>query len=301
MELSRRRQSFGRKARAPNENEGISKEICPTLMGLFVNRLPPIIEQIFSPKLFRPDSLGNPSSGPKRLWQPETWQDFTHFSPPGNRTIFSTFWGEFLLNYTEQLEKKDKHSPEKSQKFQWRQCSEIPDFYIKSTSSRLLIPFLEREGKRKRVIPEFAEPPQVDISAFNRRKIKGQHDGRQQDQEPPRGNSSSERASPTGAPKNPPRGSLLWLKSSLPVYLSEVLSETLSEEGFPVGGSLSCCPSSCCCPFISLLGANKRLAWLPLQSLAVKVTFFVPILGGEKLLKFVEMCRWNVHKRPERG
>ena len=29
--------------------------------------------------------------------------------------------------------------------------------------------------------------------------------------------------------------------------------------------------------------------------------FFVQILGGEKLLKFVEKCRWNISKRPERG
>ena len=37
---------------------------------------------------------------------------------------------------------------------------------------------------------------------------------------------------------------------------------------------------------------NKVLAWLPLQSLAVnKKLFFVQILGGEKLLKFVEKCR----------
>ena len=33
----------------------------------------------------------------------------------------------------------------------------------------------------------------------------------------------------------------------------------------------------------------------PLQSLAVKnKLFFVQILGGEKLLKFVEKCRWNI-------
>ena len=33
-------------------------------------------------------------------------------------------------------------------------------------------------------------------------------------------------------------------------------------------------------------GGRFGLAWLPLQSLA-----FVQILGGEKLLKFVEKCR----------
>ena len=37
---------------------------------------------------------------------------------------------------------------------------------------------------------------------------------------------------------------------------------------------------------------TEYLAWLPLQSLAVKKkNCFVQILGGEKLLKFVEECR----------
>ena len=36
----------------------------------------------------------------------------------------------------------------------------------------------------------------------------------------------------------------------------------------------------------------KNLAWLPLQSLAVKKIFFLcKFLGGEKLLKFGEKCR----------
>ena len=36
----------------------------------------------------------------------------------------------------------------------------------------------------------------------------------------------------------------------------------------------------------------KRLAWPPLQSLAVKKKKkIVQILGGEKLLRFVEKCR----------
>ena len=38
-------------------------------------------------------------------------------------------------------------------------------------------------------------------------------------------------------------------------------------------------------------GTSKWLAWLPLQSLAVKKTFFCAMLGGEKLLTFVEKCR----------
>ena len=38
---------------------------------------------------------------------------------------------------------------------------------------------------------------------------------------------------------------------------------------------------------------GKNLAWPPLQSLAVKKKklFLVQMLGGEKLLKFVEKCR----------
>ena len=46
---------------------------------------------------------------------------------------------------------------------------------------------------------------------------------------------------------------------------------------------------------------DNLLAWPPLQSLAVNFFFFVQILGGEKLLEFVEKCRWNIFKRPERG
>ena len=50
--------------------------------------------------------------------------------------------------------------------------------------------------------------------------------------------------------------------------------------------------------------ASERnyLAWPHLQSPAVKKNFFfLQIFGGEKLLKFVEKCRWNIFKRPERG
>ena len=32
-----------------------------------------------------------------------------------------------------------------------------------------------------------------------------------------------------------------------------------------------------------------------------KKLFFVQVLGGEKLLKFVEKCQSNIFKRPERG
>ena len=47
---------------------------------------------------------------------------------------------------------------------------------------------------------------------------------------------------------------------------------------------------------------HRYLAWPPLQSLAAEKSFyFFAGLGGEKLLKFVEECRWNIFKRPERG
>ena len=39
----------------------------------------------------------------------------------------------------------------------------------------------------------------------------------------------------------------------------------------------------------------------PAKPRGEKKLFFVQILGGEKLLKFVEKCRWNIFKRPERG
>ena len=33
----------------------------------------------------------------KKTSQPETWQDSAFFSPPGNRAMFSAFWGDFLI------------------------------------------------------------------------------------------------------------------------------------------------------------------------------------------------------------
>ena len=68
--------------------------------------------------------------------------------------------------------------------------------------------------------------------------------------------------------------------------------------GHPCRSSLRCCSPRLPC---EISDANS-LAWLPLQSLAVKKNFFfVQILGGEKLFKFVEKCRWKTFKRPERG
>ena len=37
--------------------------------------------------------------------QTETWQDFTLFSPPGERAIFSTLWGDFLNSPVAQFSK----------------------------------------------------------------------------------------------------------------------------------------------------------------------------------------------------
>ena len=62
---------------------------------------------------FSDKSTGAGCSGPKKSWQPETWQDFTHFSPPWNQAIFSTFWGAFLLDYTETLERREKNPLER--------------------------------------------------------------------------------------------------------------------------------------------------------------------------------------------
>ena len=39
----------------------------------------------------------------------------------------------------------------------------------------------------------------------------------------------------------------------------------------------------------------------PAEPRGEKNFFVVQILGGEKLLKLVEKCRWNIFKRPERG
>ena len=54
-------------------------------------------------------------SGPKKPWQPQTWQDSTRFSPLDFSLLSPDFRGLVLLNYTENLEKK--------QKIQWRASS----------------------------------------------------------------------------------------------------------------------------------------------------------------------------------
>ena len=51
------------------------------------------------------------------------------FSPPGNRAIFSTFWGDFLTKlHSKPGEKGKKIHWRKFKKVQWRQRPEIADF-----------------------------------------------------------------------------------------------------------------------------------------------------------------------------
>ena len=54
-------------------------------------------------------------SGPKKPWEPQTWQDLTRFSPLDFSLLSPDFVGLVLLNCTENLEKK--------QKIQWRASS----------------------------------------------------------------------------------------------------------------------------------------------------------------------------------
>ena len=68
------------------------------------------------------------------------------------------------------------------------------------------------------------------------REIKGQHDEGQQDREPRRGKSASERVSEREGIQRFSRGFKRFPR------FSEVLSETLSEAAFPLRGSQSCCP-----------------------------------------------------------
>ena len=68
------------------------------------------------------------NSGPKKPWQPETWQDSTLFFLPGNRASFSTFWAISLLKYPGNLEIRGKIHWREFTKIQWRRHPEIADF-----------------------------------------------------------------------------------------------------------------------------------------------------------------------------
>ena len=48
--------------------------------------------------------------GTEKPWQPETWQESKLFSLPGNRAIFSTFWGDFLTKLHSKPGEKGKDS-----------------------------------------------------------------------------------------------------------------------------------------------------------------------------------------------
>ena len=61
------------------------------------------------------------------------------------------------------------------------------------------------------------------------------------------------------------------------------------------GGSKGFCANS----QLNLVGHS--LVWLPLQSLAVKQNFFLCKFCAVKNFKFVDKCRCNIFKRPERG
>ena len=93
------------------------------------------------------------------------------------------------------------------------------------------------------------------------RKIKGQHDYGQQDREPLRGKSASERTSEREGFGGLQRFLEVFrgLQRFLEVFrgFSEVLSETLSEADFPLRGSRSRCPYSCC-PLVFLQGYLEK-------------------------------------------
>ena len=76
-------------------------------------RCPMDLRKLLTPFLLTP--LQRDFSGPKKPWQPQTWQDLTRFSPLDFSLLSPDFRGLVLLNYTENLEKK--------QKIQWRASS----------------------------------------------------------------------------------------------------------------------------------------------------------------------------------
>ena len=52
-----------------------------------------------------------------RAWQPETWQDSTFLSLPGNRSIFYTSWGDFLAKlHRKPWRKRQKSTGEEKKK-----------------------------------------------------------------------------------------------------------------------------------------------------------------------------------------
>ena len=66
-------------------------------------------------------------SGPKKPWQPQTWQDLTRFSPLDFSLLSPDFRGLVLLNCTYNTGEKAKIPVES---LQWRRRPEIADFLV---------------------------------------------------------------------------------------------------------------------------------------------------------------------------
>ena len=66
--------------------------------------------------------------GEKNLWQTGMWQDSTLFSPPGNRAIFSTFWGDLLSEL-------DRKTWRKRKQIHWRKFKRSGETSLKSQIS----------------------------------------------------------------------------------------------------------------------------------------------------------------------
>ena len=85
----------------------------------------------------------------------QTWQDSKLFSLPGKRAIFCTFWGCFLTNCRENLERKGEKTLEKIQKkIQWRRRPEIADFFPLSWSNVSWWKIYGAKKKSKKQFPE---------------------------------------------------------------------------------------------------------------------------------------------------
>ena len=109
---SRLKVSFSLEISIPDESLEMFQVLCP---------LGPVL-----PNPRRPGKQKkNLESGPKKPWQPQTWQDLTRFSPLDFSLLSPDFRGLVLLNYTENLEKKQKNPVES---LQWRRRPEIADF-----------------------------------------------------------------------------------------------------------------------------------------------------------------------------
>ena len=74
------------------------------------------------------ESNSQNNSGPKKPWQPATWQNFTPFSLPGIGQFFPHFGVISSLNWAEKPWRKIENPLEKIQKIQWTRRPEIAEF-----------------------------------------------------------------------------------------------------------------------------------------------------------------------------